>query len=263
LAGCGGDVSADDDGDDDDDGGGGWSGLFLPMLKRFRQVPSAVLDELSMILGVRGISDVASVLPGYVIASVDPGPLLADLYHRDLLQFEAFCLRLVAFREFLDEFSDALDDDVDEREMELRASRAISQASRAQRARMVDDLNLRHQPNEERHDGVAVQPVFFEAASVHAKGGGLNEAVLRAKFARLLKEFEVDPDRVQITVLPPPLDPPPEPGGGAAAGDVIDGGDDGDMEPTRVMGDPGGGDDGPDETETDPGTSKRHRRTRR
>jgi hypothetical protein len=137
---------------------------------------------------------------------------------------------------------------------------------------MVDDLNLRHQPNEERHDGVAVQPVFFEAASVHAKGGGLNEAVLRAKFARLLKEFEVDPDRVQITVLPPPLDPPPEPGGGAAAGDAAAGDpiDDDNLEPTLVMSDPSvGGDDGPDDddsddgTETDPGTSKRHRRKRR
>jgi hypothetical protein len=275
------------DGDDDDlvyideicDGIG--LGPLLRTMERIHMLDTQVVEQIGSLLGTGSLNELAHELPWYVAASVIPGPLLGDLYQRDRKRFELCSPRLVAFAEFMDALAED-DEPVNAPTRAARARRLMSEVGRAQCQRIVDDLNTRFLPSEQvTDDGRVIQPVLLEAIRA-PKAKHLDVNVIRDRLGMVLECLGVERERVEINVIPAPLDPPPKPGGGGGDGGAGGGaaawantGDNPDtdgMEPTRVMGDPSGSDeptrvmgdddddnDDDDGTETEPGTSKRHK----
>jgi hypothetical protein len=195
---------------------------LLAALDSFKQLGSESMELLGSIVGADYIDDIAHALPWYVVASAHPGALLADVYHREPKEFEARCLRLAAFRAFMGAVASG-----------MHPRDAVSQAVRAQRQRMVDDLNRRLLPPEEHHDGVPVQPVYFDVV----KADELDEAALHGQLAKIFDVLGQDLSSFQITVTRVP-DPPPEPDS-----DDDDNGNDDDDDDGNDDGEPGAADD--------------------
>lgn len=159
---------------------------FEAELARIQGLSNEAIEALCTIIDAADMFDVVRKLHHLVAALMCPAPMLARAFASDPARFNRFCLQLWAFRSFLER----LDGGATPRQ-------AAMMVERARRDWLGSELHAHSQADED--EG----PV-----DVYDAEGEIDPAAVRAEIDRLLRYLNVEPERVDVTILPDEPMPP-------------------------------------------------------
>ena len=161
---------------------------FEAEMKRVQGLSNEALEALCTIIDAADAFEVARKVHRFVAALVCPAPMLARIFASNPAGFNRFCLQVWAFRSFLEHLDRG-----------ASARQAGMMVERARRSWLDRELRAHSHVAEDEEE----QPV-----DVYDDEGELDPAAVRAEVDRLLRYLNVEPERVDITILPDEPMPP-------------------------------------------------------
>lgn len=164
-------------------------------MARVQALSDDALEAMITLIDARNPLDVARKLHRFVVALASPGPILGRAFERAPDTVPGFCLSLVAYRAYMDRLAHGA--------TPRQAANEVERGRRTWLARALREHSIppwppaRHphvEPGDEEDDE--------DDIDVYDAEGEIDPGAIRAEVDRLLRRLQVDPERVELTVLP-------------------------------------------------------------
>lgn len=171
-------------------------------IARVQTLSDEAIESMTTLIDAHGPIDVARKLQRFTLALASPGAVLGRLFAREPDALPGFCLSLAAYRGYMDRLASGA--------TPAQAAGAVEHERRTWLARALREHDIpasgmapnpphRDQPH---HDEDDDDNYGYEIVDVYDAENEIDPGAVRAEVDRLLRRLQVDPERIEITVLP-------------------------------------------------------------